>query len=156
MDLRQELSQLFANGIEEKGIYLFSSVYLNTNIPHYFICIVRTDGDLLYLTCCTSKFETVSKFIETRHLPYETLVFIKPNEKDKNYPFVKDTYVNCNNVFLYTVEELTALYKKGEISYEGKINEVHYEQLLIGINESPLVDEEIKEFIPNTLPNEED
>lgn len=153
MDFRQELSQLFANGITEKGIYLFSSIHLNTTIPHYFICIVRTDGDLLYMTCCTSKFDTVSRFVETRGLPFETLVFIKPNNNDTENPFSKDTYVNCNNVFSYTVDELTEMYINGGISYEGKISDVHYEQLLIGINESPLVDEEIKEFIPDALPD---
>lgn len=152
--MRQELAQLFADGIAKKGIYLFSSTHLNTDIPHYFICIVRTDGDLLYMTCCTSQFETVRRFVETRpNIPETTLVWISP--KNNENPFTKDTYVNCNSVFVYSVEDLTQMYLNEEITYKGEISDIHYEQLLIGVNASPLVDEEIKEFIPNSIDDTE-
>lgn len=148
--IRDELSQLFEAGIQPKEIYLFSSNYLNTPEPHYFICIKRTDGNILYMTCCTSKFDTVRRFVESRpEIPQTTVVWIKPN--DPNHELYLDTYVNCNNVFSYTIEELMEMYKTGSVQYKGTISNNHYEQLLIGIHNSPLVDEEIKDFIPTDI-----
>jgi hypothetical protein len=145
------IPELFADGVAEQQIYYFATAEVEN--PHFYICIKRTDGNILYMSICTSQFETIRKFVETRHLPFETLVFIKPNTADENNPFSKETFVNCNNVFTFTIDELTEKYINGEISYKGQLEDIYYEQLLLGIHASPLVDEEVKEFIPNTLPN---
>lgn len=136
----------FSDSIKEKKIYYFSSTYLNTNIPHYFICIKRNDNDILFLTCCTSKFDTVRKFIETRNLPNESLVFISP--KNENNPFDVDTYINCNYVYTYTVEDFENMYELNSINYTGELTDGQYQQILTGIHSSPLVEVETKEEIP--------
>lgn len=138
--------EYFINGIQEKKIYYFSSNRIGTTEPHYFICIKRTDNDVLIMSCCTSKFNTVKNFVESRSLPPETLVWISP--KDENNPFTLDTYVNCNSTITHTIEELAIKYDSDAVNLSGEISEAHYEQILIGLHKSPLIDGETKDLIP--------
>jgi len=137
---------LFLQGIQEKKVYYFSNKNINTYTPHYYICLKRTDDDLLILSCCTSQFETVKRFIELSDLPFETLVWIKP--KDGENPFIKDRYVNCNQYFSYSIDQFKQMYEQDNISFSGEISDVHFEQIIIGIKISPLIDEDIKDLLP--------
>lgn len=140
-------TNLFANSIEEKKVYYFSSNRLDTEVPHYFICIKRTANDILIMSVCTSQRKTVQGYIERTNLPYETMVWIPPNSDDS--PFTEDTYINCNSPFNnFTVDELRTKYEANEVEYKGEISEVYYEQILIGLHASPVVDEDTKELIP--------
>jgi hypothetical protein len=140
---------VFLKSIEEKKVYFFSTEKINTPAPHFFICVRRTNNDLLIFTCCTSQFEKRRRFIESRGLPFETLVYIKP--KDDGNPFDRDTYVDCNDCEIFTLEELAEKYKTGGVEFSGEISDVYYEQILIGLHASPLIDEETKELIPTSL-----
>jgi hypothetical protein len=142
-------TDLFLSAIDDKKIYYFSTTRINTEEPHHFICIKRTTEDILIMSCCTSQFNTVRRFIETRSLPMESLVWISPDSTSIENPFTKDTYVNCNSCFTYTIDEFKSMYDNDAISYSGKVSDSHYEQILIGIHSSPLVDNETKEIIPN-------
>ena len=137
----------FTDNIQERKVYYFSSTYLNTNTPHYFICIKKTDDEVIILSCCTSQFETVKRFVETRSLPYETLVYISSNDSI-NEVFDKDTYVNCNEYYQYTVDDFRKKYEEGLIVFSGEISESHYEQILTGFHTSPMISPEIKELLP--------
>jgi hypothetical protein len=137
--------ELFKSTVQEKKVYFFSSTKLNTEKPHYFICIKRNNEDLLILSCCTSQQETVQKYIETRNLPHETMVWIKPEATN---PFLKNTFINCNNTFIYTLDDFESMYTTGKIKYSGEISLNHYSQIVTGIHKSPLIDEETKEMIP--------
>lgn len=138
---------LFLAAIGERKVYYFSTTKINTAEPHYFICLKRTDNDLLIMSCCTSQFGTIKSFVETRGLPFETLVWISP--KDIENPFTKDTYVNCNESKTFTLDEFKDMYNSDNISYSGEISENHYKQILIGIHSSTLIDEETKLIVPN-------
>jgi hypothetical protein len=102
--------ETFVEAIAERKVYYFASERLNTPEPHYYICIKKTDDDILILSCCTSQFETVKRFVETRNLPYETLVYINPDADDQNCPFYKQTFINCNEYHSYTVEDFKNMY----------------------------------------------
>lgn len=95
------------------------------------------------MSCCTSQFDTVRKFVESRKLPTETLVWISPND-----PFRKDTYINCNSTIPYTVEEFKVMYESDTIKFSGEISENHYEQILIGLHKRTMIDRELKQVIP--------
>ncbi len=136
---------LFIASLGEQKVYYFSSTRLNTEIPHYFICLKRTNNDILIMSCCTSQFETVRRFIQTRNLPYETLVCIKPADSN---PFTKETYIDCNNVHTFTIEEFIDMYGSDSVTYSGEISDNYYSQILTGIHKSPLIDLEIKEQLP--------
>ena len=139
-------TDLFLSSIQEKKVYYFSSTQLNTIEPHYFICIKRTDEEVLVLTCCASQQKTVQNFIESKKLPFETMVWISP--ADITNPFNKDTFVNCNNTFTYTLDEFRNMYDSDRVNYSGEISLNHYSQIITGIHKSPLIDEETKELIP--------
>lgn len=75
------------------------------------------------------------------------MVWISPKD-DKN-DFTKDTYINCNYSFTYTVEEFRKMYETGQLKPTGQITEGHYILILEGLHASPLIDEETKECLPN-------
>lgn len=141
-------TDIFLSAIEEKKVYYFSSTQINTPEPHYFICLKRTDNDVLIMSCCTSQFDTVRRFVESRSLPNETLVWISPGDQTDENPFVKDTYVNCNSSYTYTIDEFRSMYNSDSVTFSGEISDEHYEQIVIGIHKSPLIDTETKEVIP--------
>lgn len=58
-----------------------------------------------------------------------------------------DSYVDCNSYFDYSLEEFKRLYESNELEYKGKLSESHFEQILIGIKDSPLIEEAIKDLI---------
>ncbi len=138
----------FVSGIAEKKIYYFSTTEINSPSPHHFICIKRTDDDILVMSCCTSQFSTVKNFVESRKLPNETLVWIAPDKNDHNNPFTKDTYVNCNDSFTFTVDEFRERYSNDSVNLSGELSDLHYEQVLIGLHKSPMIDQETKDLIP--------
>lgn len=142
-------TQTFIDSISNRKVYYFSSNQISSKVPHYFICIRRTEDDLLFMSCCTSQFDTVRKFVESRSLPFETLVHISP--KDENNPFDKDTYINCNDLQTYTVEEFREMYDSNDVDFSGVISENHYEQILTGIHLSPVIEDDIKELIPKQV-----
>lgn len=139
---------LFGDSIEEKKVYRFTSTLISSDEPHYFICIKKTDGGLLLLTCCTSQRGTIDGLVKTRKLPLETIVYI--NHLEDN-PFTKATYVNCNDVFPYTVAEFESKYLAGGLKFKGEISDHHYEQILNGIHASKLVNRETKDMIPTSI-----
>lgn len=133
-----------------RKILKFPCPELNTDIPHYFICVCNHPIDIVNLSCCTSQFDTVKKLIERNRLPSETLVYI--SEKESDNPFSKETFVNCNEYFPYTIDELWDLYESGELEIIPSLLPIHsFEQILIGFNISPQIEEEIKESLPNPL-----
>lgn len=138
---------LFLSNISQKKVYYFKSDKLNTHIPHYFVCLTVGSDGIVLLTCCTSQFEKRKKFIETRGLPLSTLVWIKPNEENG---FKINSYVDCNSYFDYTLEELGQLYETNELEYKGEISDADFNQILIGLKESPLIEESVKDKLPNT------
>lgn len=137
----------FAKFIAEKKIYFFSCKKLGINNPHYFICLKRNNQDLLLLSCCTSQFETVRKYIEYNKLPESTLVSISNRYEDN--PFNRETYINCNDVKILHVDDLKELYASQELTFQGNINDFQYKQIITGIIDSPVVEEDIKEELPN-------
>ena len=142
-------TDLFLQGIEEKKVYYFSSTRLNTPEPHYYICIKRTDNDILILSCCTSQFDTLRQYVETKSLPFSTLVWV--SSKDDSNPFSKETYVNCNEYHPYTLDEFKQMYDSDAIDFSGEISDCHYEQIIVGIHDSPLIEPEIKELLPVSI-----
>ncbi|GAA0536060.1 hypothetical protein [Chitinophaga japonensis] len=138
---------LFLSAVRERKVYYFTTPKITTGVPHYFICIKKTDESLLVFTCCTSQFESRRRFIESRNLPNETLVYIKPNEDSS--PFTKETFVDCNNCFIYTANEFKKMYDSSIIQYSGEISDIYYEQIIIGLRASPLIEEEIKAILPS-------
>jgi hypothetical protein len=136
--------EFFLRGIGEKKVYHFSSTKLHTDVPHYFICVLKVPKETIILVCCTSdKEDKRKKRIEKLGL-YSTLVWIKPDEANG---FTKDTFVDCNNFFEYSISDFKVMYEKNLLEYKGEISEVHYEQIVKGLLDSPTIPNEIKDLL---------
>lgn len=126
-------------------VYYFVNPEINTPEPHYHICLEQDGGGVLFMACCTSQFEKRKAYIEKVGLPMSTLVWMSP---DLNNNFKKDTYVDCNRCFEFTVTELQRLQA---FKYVGRIKPSHLEQIAIGMTESPQVEDYKKEAIQKLL-----
>jgi len=147
--MENTLARIFAQGIREKEIFFFSSDRINTATPHFFVCIKRTDTEVLILSCCTSKPAASQRFISSRGLPPETLVHIPSQADDPSSPFPKDTYINCNGYIEHTVTELKSRFEEGRLTPAGSLPEKYYDLILKGLHISDQIDEHIKEILPN-------
>jgi hypothetical protein len=138
--------QFEAELVSRKILY-FPCVDLNTHVPHYFICVCNHPVDIVNLSCCTSQFDTVKQLIERRKFPNETLIYMQ--KSDVSNPFSKDTYVNCNEYFPFSIDELWTLYSSGQLTIIKDLLPIDsFEQILIGFNKSPIIEEEFKDSLP--------
>jgi hypothetical protein len=138
-------SPLFSQHLEKRHIYLFRAEPPGETIPnHLHVCINRSDGEKLYFVCCTTKWNTIINFLNKTGFDYSTAVGIA---KDSQNNFDEDTYINCNNVFKCNENEFNRAYTSGKISYIGELGESDYLQVVQGICNSPLVEEEIKDLL---------
>ena len=136
----------FEKQIVPGKILYFPCEELRSSEPHYFICITIL-SDTTILSCCTSQFETVKRLIERNKYPYSTLVSIPANDKENI--FKKDTYINCNEYFPYTLDELWNLYNTGFLTIKGDLSNGYLQQLTIGFLDSEMIEDEIKDILPD-------
>lgn len=132
--------------ITHRQILYFICPDLNSPNPHYFICVAHHPNGELVLSCCTSQFDTVKKLVERGRFPNSTLVYMPPASDN---PFVKDTYINCNEYVPYLISELWEMYTLGSLSLHGELPLHSFEQILIGFKDSPLIEEDVKEKLPD-------
>lgn len=142
-------TDVFLCSISLQKVYYFACNRIDSPEPHYWICLQRTPDDVLVLSCCTSQVDTVERYIKYLKFLPETFVYISP--KDSSNPFRKDTFVNCNNCQLFTVEEFRILYDSDRIDFSGEISEIYFQQILDGVLSSPLVDGETKSLLPKSI-----
>lgn len=136
----------FMNEIVPGKIFYFACTDLKTSEPHNFICIIVQDDYIANFSCCTSKFDTVRKLIERNRYPSETLVYISPEDSDN--PFKEKTYINCNEYFPFSFQELWDLYISHALKIKGTLPIHSMEQIVIGFQTSELIEDEIKELLP--------
>ena len=108
--------------------------------PHFHVCVAEAHGSL-YLTCCTKQYEKRRRFIETRGLPFSTLVRLLPASTNE---FMLETFVDCNRIFRFTHDDLYAIYKAGGLRLRGEVTEAQHEEIRTGLLESPLIEEAVK------------
>lgn len=89
----------------------------------------------------------MNRLIEIQGLPSSTIVHVP---KSESY-LTQDTFINCNEVFVVSKTELKKEYECGNINFKGEMKDVYYSQILNGVHESILVDEEIKDIVPKEL-----
>lgn len=136
----------FQATVKARAILNFPEPILKTPDPHYFICIGLSPDNELVLSCCTSQFETVKNLVERNRYPASTLVYIPKTHADN--PFKKDTYINCNEYFQYTMGELWAMYNKGQLSFHGELPLDSFDQILTGFRDSDQIEDELKDTLP--------
>lgn len=137
---------LFYSSLTKKKVYFFSSSSTIGIGNHRHVCVTKTDNDTFFV-CTTSQEKTMNRLIEIQGLPSSTIVHVP---KSESY-LTQDTFINCNEVFVVSKAELKREYECGNINLKGEMKDVYYSQILNGVHESILVDEEIKDIVPKEL-----
>lgn len=139
-------ADLFIESVETKKVYFFSEKS-KVGIPnHRHICVTKDyNGDDFIFVCTTTQEATINRFLEKQKIPSSTVVFIP-----KTHPcFTADTFVNCNSTQPITRQEFMEAYNSGQIQLRGEISDDHYNQIIVGMKESRLVPDEMKEILPD-------
>jgi len=142
-------ANFFVNSIEEKEVILFRASK-ETVDPHFYICIKKTKEDVLMLALSTTQKERILKFVSINNCHPDTIVEIKPNSEDSDSVFNKHCYVNCNDVYPYTSEELKTMHDKGLLKPIGILHQKYYEAIVNGICLSQLVDNDFQDLLNST------
>jgi hypothetical protein len=85
--------------------------------------------------------------VDRKRFPHETIVFM--SAADSANPFTKDTFINCNEYFPYSIDELWDMYNQTELTLKGDIPLDSYHQLVVGFHASPVIEFEIKDLLPD-------
>ncbi|NJO02937.1 MAG: hypothetical protein HC880_15775 [Bacteroidia bacterium] len=72
------------------------------------------------------------------------MVWIK---RDDENGLAIDSYVDCNSCYIYTIAEFKQFYESNKVDFKGEVSEAIIEQIIIGIRDSPLIEEAIKEIV---------
>jgi len=132
--------EVFVQQLRVGSILYFLNPDFVSDDPHFHVCMAEAHGSL-YLTCCTSQYEKRRRFIETRRLPFTTLVRLVPGNANE---FDRETFVDCNRIFRFTHDDLYAIYKSGGLRLRGEVSDAQHEEIRTGMLESPLIEEEVK------------
>lgn len=131
---------------KKQHLYYFINPELNSDEPHFHVCIAKDKIDVYFLIC-SSQFKTKERFIKMNNLPYSTLVYIDSYKQSDN-DLTKQTYISCNECFKFSIDELYQMKENGILLEKGKISNSNMQQLSIGFNESRLIDNHLKPKFP--------
>jgi hypothetical protein len=136
-------SSLINSLIKEKSIFYFVSDKINTTEPHNFILLKNSDNKIIVFSCCTTKHQTITRYIQRNNYPIETMASIDYN----NYDFLKSpTFINCNSKTIYPYEVFKGMYDSGKIKYRGDISTDEYNLIVAGMLLSDDIEGEIKDL----------
>ncbi len=126
------------------AVYYFSAPGLiETFEPHYFIVLHISEADIITACYTTTKVEKRFKYIQFNGLPESTLVCILPDDQNG---FKKASYVDCNTqIHQFPVTFIKSKYNDAGIRLCGSISTESINQIIDGIIDSPVIEEEIKD-----------
>jgi hypothetical protein len=136
----------FAEFIADKEVLLFQ--YSNeVQTPHLYICVKKAPENVLMMVLSTTNHARLQRFVANNGLHPDTIVPIQPNYIENDSPLRKPSWINCNDVYLYTIEEINQFHRGGAITpIQDPLPERYYEQIVNGICLSDNIDEEIKDL----------
>ncbi len=131
-------SNLINSVIKDKAVFYLRTNKISSDEPHYFIVISNIDNKIIALSCCTTQYDTILKYIKRNKYPDSTIADIDYN----NYDFLKvPTFINCNSKIEFDYDDFVKKHLKDE---KGKINEEDYKKIVDGMLISPDIEEEFK------------
>ena len=101
--LFSEFSRFFANAVTDRDVLLFRKSN-EVDSPHLYICIKKTATDVLLLVMSTTQEARLKRHAANRGLNESTIVHIRPKSEDPSSPMSAPSWINCNDVYQYTVE----------------------------------------------------
>lgn len=134
-------SNLINSVIKDRAVFYLRTNKINSNEPHYFIVISNIDNKIITLSCCTTQYDTILKYIRRNKYPDSTIADIDYN----NYNFLKaPTFINCNSKVEFEYDDFVKKHLKDE---KGEINVEDYKKIVAGMLISPDIEEEFKEML---------
>lgn len=138
MDLPDDLINAV---IKDRAVFYLKTNKINSNEPHYFIVISNIDNKIIALSCCTTQYDTILKYIKRNKYPDCTIADIDYN----NYGFLKaPTFINCNNKIEFEYDDFVKKHLKNE---KGEIDDTDFKKIVDGMLSSPDIEEEFKEIL---------
>jgi hypothetical protein len=136
---------LLSSTVNIKEVFFFGIPQVANSSPHFFVCIKKSENEILIFTCCTTQFQKREQYVMNAGLSGDTLVEIEPTSQNG---LKKRTLVDCNKYFPITVEDFKKLVDTKKAEYRGEVSGEIYNKILTGIHASDEISEEQKEEIP--------
>jgi hypothetical protein len=131
-------SNLINSVIKDKAVFYLRTNKISSDEPHYFIVISNINNKIIALSCCTTQYDTILKYIKRNKYPDNTIADIDYN----NYAFLKtSTFINCNSKIEFDYDDFVKKHLKDE---KGEINDEDYKKIVDGMLISPDIEEEFK------------
>ncbi len=70
---------VFLKSIQEKKIYFFAKES-SLGVPNHMHICLKIDGEILYFMCCTTKNNTIQRFLQRKNISYSTIVHIAKDQ----------------------------------------------------------------------------
>lgn len=137
--------EILRSQIEEGKVYRFfdSTPDGSDIVPNHWHIVLKKNDEIVYFLCCTTKEETIDRFIQTRNLDRKTKVHISPTVDNG---LKEDTFLNCNQVKRCAIEDLISLLNDGLVRFDGEIVSDDYSRIKVGILSSAVIEPYIKQF----------
>lgn len=136
---------LLASTVNVREVFFFGIPEVAGGIKHYFVCIKKSESEILVFTCCTTQFEKREKYILENGLSGDTLVEILPSNENG---LKKRSLVDCNKFFPMTTDDFKKKVDDGTAQYKGEVTSDLYDLILTGIHASDEISPEQKAMIP--------
>jgi len=133
--------EVFSQSFKVGNIYWFVDPQISSSEPHPHVCVGIRRGNGIFMLCGTSQFEKKRRYFELNGLPFETLVRVQANITNT---ITKDTFVNCNEIQIHTID---TLYANSSFGLKGEVSENELFQIKNGIEISELLEEDLKKEI---------
>lgn len=130
--------------LRQGSVFFLQHRDLTSPLPHFFIVLnaCPLSNTCLVLAVASSQIEKVRT--RRKGLPQETLVEVSPNEYDD---FTVETIIDCNSYLQISLHEFQEKLKIKEVQSKKDIPDDILQKIIMGINNSPLVEENIKELL---------
>ncbi len=140
--------ELIRNTCKIGAVYKIKAPKLiETNVPHYFVVIAIDEEETNYLLLSTTQLRNKIDYFKNKGYDLNTLAHITPAIDNG---FTQSSYFNCNEYFLIEKGQLVKKLEQQQLSYEGRINEIEYGDLLKAIQLSKVND--IPPFLLKYIP----
>jgi hypothetical protein len=120
-----------------KDVIIFQNPGLNSTDPHMYVCVGRQNNRYQFLICSTQE-HSIKKRVVIRGQAPDTVVQITPSI---DCPVHRDSWIDCNNVFDFSHEELKSLVNNNFNRPTVRMPERHHQSIVNGICLSELVDQ---------------
>lgn len=103
---------------------------INTKTPHYFIVVAVEDSNN-YLCICTTQLQKKIAHITHTGGDLNTIAYLEPNSENG---LTEKTYVNCNDYYEVSKDDLINKVEQGKLNYKGMLSKEEYQKIKDSIN----------------------